>query len=362
TADCRPPDFRWIPPLTRRKYRYPAEVGLMGVNHASTSNQTDNIYASGNIMSMVTGRLAHILGLQGPNMAIDTACSSSLVALHSACQALRLGECEVALSGGVQLLQSPREFITMSAVQALSPDGRCKTFSAQADGYGRGEGCGMVVLKRLADALADGDRIWTVIRGSAVHHNGESSGLTVPSKTAQTRLIQHALAKARVSGKEISYSEAHGTGTKLGDPIEVRALADALGERDDRLYLGSVKTNIGHLEAGAGIAGLIKVVLALQHQEIPPHLHFNEPTSLIDWKNLPFKVPVVPTPWPIGDKPRIAGVSAFGLSGTNAHVIVQEAPQAEPKGSENPPLPERPVQILTLSGRTERALADQVRQ
>ncbi|MCW5211359.1 SDR family NAD(P)-dependent oxidoreductase [Desulfobulbus sp. TB] len=337
-------------------------AGLMESEKGLDTGSHDVYAATGTLTSMATGRLAYVLGVHGPNITIDTACSSSLTALHLACQSLRAGECQVALCGGVNVMLYPKLMIGLAGMQALSPDGRSKTFSATADGFGRGEGCGMVVLKRLSDALEDGDRIEAVVRTSAINHDGPSSGLTVPSKKAQTALIRQALAQADITGKQISYIEAHGTGTKLGDPIEVRALADALGERDDRLYLGSVKTNIGHLDASAGIAGLIKVVLALQHQEIPPHLHFNEPSPLIDWKNLPFKVPTQPTPWPAGEKPRIAGVSAFGLSGTNAHVIVQEAPQAKPKDSENPLAPERPVQIVTLSGKTEEALADQVDQ
>ncbi|MCI5158160.1 MAG: acyltransferase domain-containing protein, partial [Candidatus Electrothrix sp. AUS1_2] len=338
-------------------------AGLMESEKGLDTGSHDVYAATGTLTSMATGRLAYILGVHGPNITIDTACSSSLTALHLACQSLRAGECQVALCGGVNVMLYPKLMIGLAGMQALSPDGRSKTFAATADGFGRGEGCGMVVLKRLSDALEDGDRIEAVVRASAINHDGPSSGLTVPSKKAQTALIRQALAQADITGKQISYIEAHGTGTRLGDPIEVRALADALGERDDRLYLGSVKTNIGHLDAGAGIAGLIKVVLALQHQEIPPHLHFKEPSPLIDWENLPFKVPTQPTPWPVGEKPRIAGVSAFGLSGTNAHIIVQEAPRTESEeGSANPPAPERPVQILTLSGRTERALADQVRQ
>ncbi|CAK8714590.1 Phthiocerol synthesis polyketide synthase [Candidatus Electrothrix gigas] len=338
-------------------------AGLMESEKGLDTGSHDVYAATGTLTSMATGRLAYVLGVHGPNITIDTACSSSLTALHLACQSLRAGECQVALCGGVNVMLYPKLMIGLAGMQALSPDGRSKTFSATADGFGRGEGCGMVVLKRLSDALEDGDRIEAVVRASAINHDGPSSGLTVPSKKAQTALIRQALAQADITGKQISYIEAHGTGTKLGDPIEVRALAEALGEQDDHLYLGSVKTNIGHLDASAGMAGLIKVILALHHQEIPPHLHFDEPNPLIDWENLPFKVPVQPISWPVHDKPRIAGVSSFGMSGTNAHVIVQEAPQIEPgKSFENPLALERPVQIVTLSGRTEQALADQADQ
>ncbi len=339
-------------------------AGLMESEKGLDTGSHDVYAATGTLTSMATGRLAYFLGVHGPNITIDTACSSSLAALHLACQSLRAGECQVALCGGVNIMLYPKLMIGLAGMLALSPDGRSKTFAAAADGFGRGEGCGMVVLKRLSDALEDGDRIQAVVRASAINHDGPSSGLTVPNKTAQTALIRQALAQADITGKQVSYVEAHGTGTKLGDPIEVRALAEALGEdRDTPLLLGSVKTNIGHLDASAGIAGLIKVVLALHHQEIPPHLHFDEPNPLIDWANLPFKVPVVPTPWPANDKPRIAGISAFGLSGANAHVILQEAPQAEPKkGFENPLALDRPVHIVTLSGKTEQALADQALQ
>jgi myxalamid-type polyketide synthase MxaB len=339
-------------------------AGLMESEKGLDTGSHDVYAATGTLTSMAIGRLAYLLGVHGPNITIDTACSSSLTALHLACQSLRAGESQVALCGGVNVMLYPKLMIELAGMQALSPDGRSKTFAAAADGFGRGEGCGMIVLKRLNDALEDGDRIQAVVRASAINHDGPSSGLTVPNKTAQTALIREALGRADITGKQVGYIEAHGTGTKLGDPIEVHALAEALGkDRDTPLLLGSVKTNIGHLDASAGIAGLIKVVLALQHREIPPHLHFDEPNPLIDWDHLPFKVPVVPTPWPSNDTPRIAGISAFGLSGANAHVIVQEAPLTKrKKGCENPSALERPVQILTLSGKTEQALADQVLQ
>ncbi|MFB1483788.1 SDR family NAD(P)-dependent oxidoreductase [Corallococcus sp. RDP092CA] len=310
---------------------------------------------TGNGFCFASGRLSHVLGLQGPNMAVDTACSSSLVAVHLASQSLRTGECELAIVGGVQRILAPEITVFLSRTRALAPDGRCKTFDAAADGYGRGEGCGIVVLKRLSRALEAGDRILGVIRGSAVNHDGPSSGFTVPNGEAQQALIREALRSAGVQPSQVSYVEAHGTGTSLGDPIEVRALAAALGEGrslDQPLLIGSVKTNIGHLEAAAGVAGLIKVVLGLQHQLIPPHLHLKQPTPHLPWNELPIRVPTTPTHFPVNGERRVAGVSSFGISGTNAHLVLEEPPeQAAP-----PPGPERPLHLLTLSARSGPAL------
>ncbi|MDB9526156.1 type I polyketide synthase [Oscillatoria sp. CS-180] len=320
-------------------------------------SQLDAYAASGNGFCFASGRLSHILGLQGPNMAIDTACSSSLVALHLACQSLRAGECSMALAGGVQLILSPEVTLSLSSMQALSPDGRCKTFDANADGYGRGEGCGVIVLKRLSDARANGDRILALVKGSAVNHDGRSSGLTVPNQRSQEELIRQALKQAKVSPADISYVEAHGTGTPLGDPIEMNALAKVLGldrPADQPLHVGSVKTNIGHLEAAAGIAGIIKVILAMQHRQIPPHLHFQDPSPHINWQQFPVQVPTQCQPWnTTGDTPRLAGVSSFAISGTNAHIILQEAPVQAPSR----PAVNRP-HLLTLSAKSEAALRD----
>ncbi|MBU6350102.1 MAG: SDR family NAD(P)-dependent oxidoreductase [Chloroflexi bacterium] len=303
--------------------------------------------------SLAAGRLAYTLGLQGPTLAVDTACSSALVALHLACQSLRAGECDLALAGGVQLMISPAGHVLLSQMQALAPDGRCKTFDASADGYGRGEGCGMVVLKRLSNALADGDPILALIQGSAVNHDGPSSGLTVPNKRAQEKLLRQALANAHTTPASIAYVEAHGTGTALGDPLEMRALGSVFGhDRPTPLLVGSVKTNVGHLEAAAGIASFVKVVLALHHREIPPHLHFNTPNPYIDWDELAIEVPTTLRPWPAAE--RLAGVSAFGISGTNAHLIVAAAPPPPPPS----PSP-RPSYLLPLSAKTATAL-DQI--
>ncbi|NEQ49337.1 MAG: type I polyketide synthase [Leptolyngbya sp. SIO3F4] len=292
-------------------------------------SQIDAYYLTGNPLNAVAGRLSYTLGLQGPCMVIDTACSSSLVALHLACQSLRNRECDQALAGGVNLILAPENSIALSKAQMLSRDGRCKTFDAAADGIVRGEGCGIVVLKRLSDAQKAGDRILALIRGSAINQDGASGGFTVPSKSAQEALMYQALNRARVSPGDISYVEAHGTGTPLGDPIEVRALATVYGKEHaglTPLSIGSIKTNIGHLEAAAGIAGVMKVVLALQNQVMPPHLHLKQLNPHINWNELPITVTTQAIPWPTGDRPRFAGVSAFGASGTNAHLILEEAP------------------------------------
>ena len=307
------------------------------------------------------GRISYRLGLQGPAITVDTACSSSLVAIHQACQALRLGECDVALAGGVNLLISPAGMITFSRARMLSPDGRCKTFDAAADGYVRGEGCGVVVVKRIEDAIRDGDRIRAVIRGSAVNQDGASGGLTVPNGTAQQRVIAEALQRAGVAAGDVGYLEAHGTGTSLGDPIEVEAAAAALGDGRDAsrpLLIGSAKTNIGHLEAAAGIAGLIKVILSLEHEMLPKHLNFRNPSPHIAWDQLPVRVVDKPIPWKRGGRPRIAGVSSFGFSGTNAHVIVEEAPDEAGQAAEAPVTrsDDRRFSLLPLSARSPAAL------
>ncbi len=312
---------------------------------------------TGNGFSFAPGRLSYILGLHGPSIAVDTACSSSLVAIHLACQSLRTGECDMAIAGGVHLILSPEVTVFLSVSHTLSPDGRCKTFDASGNGAGRGEGCGVLILKRLSDALADGDNILALIRGSAVNHDGASGGLTIPNAVAQQRLIQDALNNAKLEPNEVSYVEAHGTGTPLGDPIEVRALGTVLGEgrsSEEPLLIGSVKTNIGHLEAAAGVAGLIKVVLSLQHGEIPAHLHFQQPNPHINWEELPVKVPTKPVAWPTGEKKRIAGVSSFGFSGTNAHVILEEAPIVQITTAKL----ERPLHLLTLSAKSQKALEE----
>jgi acyl transferase domain-containing protein/non-ribosomal peptide synthetase component F/acetylornithine/succinyldiaminopimelate/putrescine aminotransferase len=320
--------------------------------------EVDAYCGTGNALSAANGRLAYVLGFTGPSLSIDTACSSSLVALHYACQSLRNQECNLALAGGVSALLSPAPSINFSKAGMLAPDGRCKTFDARADGYVRGEGCGALVLKRLSDATADGDRVLALIRGSAVNQDGPSGGLTVPNGPAQEAVIRQALAAAEVAPEEVGLVEAHGTGTSLGDPIEINALAAALGQgRKDgnRLLVGSVKTNIGHTEAAAGVAGVIKVVLSMINRQIPPHLHFNEPNPHIDWKNVPIEVASKLREWPAQQR-RIAGVSSFGFSGTNAHVVIEEGPEVVPPKAEVKH--ERPYHVLALSARTEAALKD----
>lgn len=318
-----------------------------------------DVYSStGNALSTAAGRIAYILGFQGPCMVIDTACSSSLVAVHLACQSLLLRECDRALAGGVNLMLIPDVGVALSKLGMLSPDGRCKAFDAQADGFGRGEGCGVVVLKRLSDALADGDPIQAVIRGSAVNQDGRSNGLTAPNGRAQEAVIREALAAAELEPEQIDYIEAHGTGTPLGDPIEVLALHAALcKERTEQkpLLVGSVKSNLGHLEASAGIAGLIKVILAFQHEAIPPHLHLQERNPYISWHEMPIAIPTVLTPWPMhAEQRRHAGVSSFGASGTNAHVILEEAPRVSPVRVERASAV--PAYLLPLSAHSSQAL------
>ncbi len=310
-------------------------------------------FGTGNVHSILTGRLSYLLGLQGPSLAVDTACSSSLVALHSACQSLHTGDSNLALAGGVSLILNPDWMINFCKSHMLAPDGHCKTFDAKADGYARGEGCGIVVLKRLSDALKDKDPILAVIRATDVNQDGASSGLTVPNRHAQASLILSALKKAGREAKDIDYIEAHGTGTSLGDPIEAGAIADVFsGKREKPLLLGSVKTNIGHLEGAAGVAGLIKVILSLQHASLPPHLHFEELNPGINLNDIPAQITSSLTPWQKGTHPRLAGISSFGFSGTNAHVIIEEAPSIEKEKN----VKERPLHLLTLSAKTQAAL------
>jgi amino acid adenylation domain-containing protein len=314
----------------------------------------DAYAGTGNAASIAANRLSYTLDLRGPSMAVDTACSSSLVAIHLACQSLSSGESSLALAGGVNLLLAPELTMTFSQARMMAADGRCKTFDASADGYVRGEGCGVVVLKRLSDAQRDGDPILALIRGSAVNQDGHSNGLTAPNGLAQQAVIRAALADANLSPDQIGYVEAHGTGTILGDPIEVRALSAVLGERSTAqpCALGSVKTNIGHLEAAAGVAGLIKVVLSLTHETIPSHLHLQSLNPHIAPDGATLMIATEVQPWPRQSARRYAGVSSFGFGGTNAHVILEEAPlQTRPAAAY-----ERPQHLLALSARDEMAL------
>ncbi|MFZ5542362.1 MAG: type I polyketide synthase, partial [Pseudomonadota bacterium] len=331
----------------------------------------DAHFTSGIAHSVLSGRLSYLLGLQGPSVTIDTACSSSLVAVHLACQSLRSGESRMALAGGVNLILSPDLAIALSHSRMLAPDGRCKTFDAAADGFARAEGCGMVVLKRLSDAQADGDRVLALIRGSAVNQDGPSSSLTAPNGPAQEAVVRAALAQAGLAPRQVGYIEAHGTGTQLGDPLEVHALGAVFGadrQASQPLVIGSVKTNIGHLEGAAGVTGLIKLVLSLQHRRIPAHLHFRTPSPHIAWGDGMLKVPAEAMDWPAIDGRRIGGVSSFGFSGTNAHVIVEEMLHARaPDGGPAEPALRQPLglapavqrgaHLMALSAKSPAALA-----
>ncbi|HYO54689.1 SDR family NAD(P)-dependent oxidoreductase [Archangium sp.] len=337
-------------------------IGISGNEYGqlqAARGGTSPYLTTGNALSIAAARLSYFFDFHGPSLALDTACSSSLVAIHEACESLRRGECDLALAGGVNLMLNPE--VTASFLQAgmLSPEGQCKTFDAEAQGYVRGEGCGLVVLKRLPEALAAGDPIIAVLRGSAINQDGHSNGLTAPNGQAQEAVIRRALAAAGVEPSAIGYVEAHGTGTSLGDPIEARAFTRVLGEGrapGEHCWVGSVKTNIGHLEAAAGVAGLIKTALALQHEEVPAHLHFTRLNPHVPFEGTPFAVATAARRWPRGAARRLAGVSAFGFGGTNAHVVLEEAPP-RPRPPERP---ERPLHLLTLSAREESALRERL--
>lgn len=337
-------------------------VGLSGndyldvLRRGGDGDLLDGWLATGNALSIAAGRLSHVFGFRGPCLAIDTACSSSLAAVHLACDHLRAGKTSLAIAGGVGLILSPGVTVSLTKARAMAPDGRCKTFDAAANGYTRSEGCGLVVLKRMSDALADGDRILAVIRGSAMNHDGHGSGVTVPNGAAQTSLLRDALAAANTTPAEVDYLEAHGTGTPLGDPIELQAIGAAYGPghtAEAPLRIGSVKTNLGHTEAAAGVAGLIKTVLAMQHEEIPQHLHFRQPNPFVPWDQLPVQVARERTAWPATGRPRIAGVSSFGFSGTNVHLVVEAAPNDD---AQAPSTPKNAPRLLCLSGKTTAAV------
>nr|AHB82065.1 polyketide synthase [Jahnella sp. MSr9139] len=336
------------------------EYATLLLQHRGTTG-FDGHCITGTPLYSAAGRLSYTLGLHGPSMSVDTACSSSLTALHLACQSLRNGECRWALVAGVNLLLTPEITSALCRTGALAPDGRCKTFDSSADGFARGEGCGVLVLARLDDALADGCRVRAVVRSSGVNHDGASSGFTVPNGRAQEALIRKTWQDARVDPSDVDYVEAHGTGTELGDPVELRALVGALGQArpsDRPLLVGSAKTNLGHCESAAGVAGVMKVVLALEHGELPPHLHLDQPSSHIPWDEIPVRVTRERTPWPRGERRRLAGVSSFGLGGTNAHVLLEEAPAAPARTT----AARRPWHLLCLSARSEAALCEQARR
>ncbi|MGB8479153.1 MAG: type I polyketide synthase, partial [Acidobacteriaceae bacterium] len=323
--------------------------------HAQTGDPAamDAHYASGIAHSIASGRISYLLGLEGPSISLDTACSSSLVAVHLACESLRAGDCSLALAGGVNAMLAPETTAMLSRVRMLSPDGRCKAFDESADGFVRGEGCGFVALKTLSQAQSDGNRILAVIRGTALNQDGASSSMTAPHGPSQVKLMRQALAAAGIAPSDVSYIEAHGTGTALGDPIELQALGAVYGAgRPKPLYVGSLKTNIGHLEAAAGVAGLIKTILALNHRQIPAHLHLKQLTSHVRWDELKLTVPRTLTDWDTDGKERIAAVSSFGFSGTNAHIVVAEAlPADAPRGESD-----WPTQMLALSAKSHTSL------
>ncbi|GCE27475.1 hypothetical protein KDA_29590 [Dictyobacter alpinus] len=336
-------------------------VGISSDDYSrlQSSDGVDAYSGTGNAHSIAANRISYALDLRGPSMAMDTACSSSLLAVHQACQSLRNHECSLALAGGVNLILTPELTITFSQARMMSADGRCKTFDEAADGYVRGEGCGLVLLKPLSEAQRDGDTVLAVIRGSAVNQDGRSNGLTAPNGPSQEAVIRQALSNARVSPDQISYVETHGSSTPLGDPIEVTALKAVLMQQRapaQTCLLGAVKTNIGHLESAAGIAGLIKTVLSLQKGEIVPNLHFQKLNAHISFADTTFAIPTQPQSWPT--ERRLAGVSAFGFGGTNVHMILEAAPAlAEIKAEV-----ERPQHLLTLSAHSESALQHVVRQ
>jgi len=333
---------------------------MLGVYYSEYHNASpdnadaiDAYSATGNAHSVTVGRIAYLLGLKGPAVAVDTACSSSLVSIHLACQSLRMRESDLALAGGVNLNLRPETQLALAKWGMLSPHGHCYAFDSRADGFVRGEGAGVVVLKRLTDAVRDGDRVLGVVRGSAVNQDGRSNGLTAPNAPSQRDVLTRALKSADVAASTVDYVETHGTGTALGDPIEFDALAAIYGKGETPCALGTVKTNMGHLEAAAGVAGFIKTVLTLQHGTIPPNLHFDKWNPQIDPKPTRLFVPTEAQQWPAGDHPRRAAVSSFGFSGTNAHIVLEQGPEQ----STVAPAPAQSVTTLVVSGKTPARLA-----
>ena len=336
-------------------------VGISSYDYVKLSYEgvdAFDTYVNTSAPCILPGRLSYFFDFRGPCFPVDTACSSSLLTVHLACHGLRSRECNLAVAGGVNLILVPELSIAFSKIGMMAPDGRCKTFDARANGYVRGEGCGVVILKRLSDALNDNDSVYAVIRGSATNHDGRSVGLMAPNMQAQQAVLRQALHNAGVESSQIGYIEAHGTGTPLGDPIEIEALTSVYGRRRSdasTCFVGSVKTNVGHLEAAAGIAGLIKTVLALRHEAIPPHLHFHQLNPNISFNGTPFTIPTELTPWLSGEMHRYAGVSSFGFSGTNVHVVLEEAPQVGRPHVAAPEVPAATSLLLPVSARSPEA-------
>ena len=332
-----------------------------GITTGGSIADLDGYVGPGSAGATASGRLSHVFGLEGPTMTVDTACSSSLVTTHLAANALRNGECDLAVSGGATLMLTSNMHVEFSRLRGMSPDGLCRSFSADNDGTGWSEGVAVVILKRLSDAQRDGDPVLAVLRGTAVNHDGHAASLTTPSGPAQQHVIRAALGASGLEPGDIDYLEAHGTGTRLGDPIEGTALGEVFGGSHpaEPLWVGSVKSNLGHTQAAAGLAGVMKIVLGMQHNLIPRTLHVSEPTPAVDWAGANMALVREPQPWPAKDRPRRGGVSSFGIGGTNAHIVVEEAPARRPAERDEPAAPLPPTLPFLVSGFTDTALREQ---